>query len=1376
LETQAQTDSKKTPVPSYTTLPGIAELEEPPVPSRLANKGKITEKITKPTPVKEQAKPSVLAGMLQSLMAELSVRWLLFLGMFLVVVSSGVLAASQWDRFPVAGQYGILFSYTLSFWGFSFWTGKQPNLRLTTQSLLIVTLLLVPVNFWAMDSFGLLLSPISSFINWLVVAIAAITLLSITVLISDSRQFVANLPNRKLRLINILALSFLHWGWKIPAFPIIALYIAMVGTSFLTLYQTRLAVRQQNQQNQFNISLPTAIVIYALLLLLYRGIFVVGLEITQLGLAIGICGWLVTWLAQNLTPYPSSSSLCTDAINRVCTNSLLRRDAINRVSTNSLLRTDAINRVSTNSPLRTDAINRVSTNSLLRTDAINRVSTNSPLRTDAINRVSTNSPLPHLWELSGGILLFLGWVVTVGTRPEQALSVSALALLFFYRRLQSHSLQGDFTAIFFIGLQSIWLTWRLVPVGFREVLIATTAKLINSQYEPWALLSVALFPYVILMVVFTQILRSQGKRKVANYGEQLTLAFGAVLTTLSLVNPALRSINLLLSTLVLAFITTKSSSSSSSSPSPHSPLPYLTHITGLLTLCAGIDWLLPLLTTQIWTVILLGLMVAEWLFSTTGSGVWQSSARYIGFALAFFSYILLWVNAAPFWTSYSIKVDYWGLIWLVTPLTLTIVASRVPPQRNTNSLFSIAALIVAQLLVLPIPGARLIALGVGFGLMLVNTNYLRNIESALITEGFALSLLGVTLWELRLGVEVWFIVGSLTVLGLWVARGFNRRPNPPTPLPYEGRGESRNNIGSLYASAADWWAIIICGVELLSLTAHSLLLYNQVTTPGLLYVVATAITLGAILFRSWQQPNDWAFYSIGWTLELLVAQLLGFSTRSLINITVANIALGLATQLFGEWWKRRHGLEKFPGSLHILPLLYGGFSVLLRLNTFTSWTGLYTLGVALIVISIGRRHRDLKPLVYLGLIGISIGSYELLLYQMLQARGGAFGDGLIAMSALGTSIMYAYRILTPWLIQYLRLTPQEITAVAHFHWIWSSGLLIASISSPIQVNRLLGLGTGAFLIRYAIFQGRRPNPPTPFPTREGGEEEARRKQAIFSLELDQGELWVYLGLLQFLFMRIFWRETAVGQFITGPLRPWNAAIACIVAYFLYILPWERWGWSKRPWQIAAYIAPVMVLWETWQLTYPITIIITALFYTFLAKLNQNWRFTYISVALVDWALLRWFNSLGLTDSLWYVTPIGLSLLYIAQIDPEFIDPKLKPEFKPTRHILRILGSGLICGMAVVLHIDTPIIPGVLSLIAIFAGLALRVRAYLYVGTGAFLITSIYQLVILSLRYPFLKWVIGLVMGIILISIAANFETRREQLSSLLRNTDNDEWE
>jgi hypothetical protein len=50
----------------------------------------------------------------------------------------------------------------------------------------------------------------------------------------------------------------------------------------------------------------------------------------------------------------------------------------------------------------------------------------------------------------------------------------------------------------------------------------------------------------------------------------------------------------------------------------------------------------------------------------------------------------------------------------------------------------------------------------------------------------------------------------------------------------------------------------------------------------------------------------------------------------------------------------------------------------------------------------------------------------------------------------------------------------------------------------------------------------------------------------------------------------------------------------------------------------------------------------------------------------------------------------------------------------------------------------PLISSILSLITIFAGLALRIRVFLYIGTATFLSTSIYQLVIFSLRYSFLK--------------------------------------
>ncbi|MEH2081050.1 MAG: DUF2157 domain-containing protein [Nostoc sp.] len=1208
------------------------------------------------------AKPNFIGTMLQSLGAELSVRWLLFLGVFLVVVSSGVLAASQWARFPASGQYGVLLAYTLSFWGLSFWAIRQNNLSLTAQTLLIATLLLVPVNFWAMDSFRLWQNPM----DWIVVAIACPTLTAITVLLSKNRTIFTNLHTGKLPLVNILGLSYLHWGWQLRGFPLIAVYLATISTTIITVYHNLFQQPHtvSDDRRRLSISLPAAVIIYSLIVLLVRAIFVIKVDVTLLGLAIGICGWLMTWLTQQG-----------------------RRRAGEQGSRGAGEQTENF----------------------------------------------ASLPLYSLlWERLGSVLLFLGWVVSVVNYPWQAIAVSGLGLWFVGSRLRWYSLKRDFVAVFVIGLETIWLGWRLVPDNLQKLAIATGTQLTNSQNEPWALLGIVLFPYVILMVALTDSLYRSQKRELAKFGELLALLFGAFLTTIAIVNPTLRSLNLLFSTATLAFVTQRRSPLSL-------PLVYLTHIMGVLTFCFTINWLFPSLTQQAWASILLALMVAEWRFSLE-EGLWQRSAWDIGLGLAAASFFLLWMNAESSWFGIADNRSDWGVLWLVTPLALTGVANAtIIERRLTSRYLSVLAVIVAQLVTLQLPGIRLIGLAVGAGLMFANTRYLRNQVSALITEGFVLSFIGVLLWTgmpglPRLAVAGWFVAGAIATLSLWLARTVLSRRS--------------NELAVIYAAASDKWAMALCGLELLSLTLHSVLISQGFNTSGFLFLIATAITLAAIVYRSWREPTNWAFYGIGWCLELLIAQVLGLEERSIVRIAIVNIALGLITQLVGEWWWRRHQLERFPSSLHILPLIYGAFSVLLRLNTFTEWTGLYSLGVALIVIGVGRRRENFKPLLYLGIIGVSISAYELLFYQMSQASGGALGDGLIAMSALGASIMYAYRILSPWLVSYLRLTPQELKRVAHIHWAWSSCLLMAAITTPIGINRLLGLATGVFLIRYAIFQGRN-----------------SRTSPSFFRGITIAEMWVYLSLLEVAGIRIYWRETAVGRFWAGPLVPWNGAIACVVAYFLYILPWESWGWSKRPWQQAAYVIPLIILWETRLQTYPITLIIADGFYIFLAKVSENIRFTYISVALIDWALYRWFNSLHLTDDLWYVTPIGLSLLYIAQIDSQL----RLPEYKTPRHILRVLGSGLICGWAILFHQNAAWIPGILSLIAIFAGLALQVRAFLYIGTATFLITTIYQSVIFSLQYSFLKWVVGLLVGILLIYIAANFETRRAQITSLIRS-------
>ncbi|NEQ78041.1 MAG: hypothetical protein F6K23_36590 [Okeania sp. SIO2C9] len=130
-------------------------------------------------------------------------------------------------------------------------------------------------------------------------------------------------------------------------------------------------------------------------------------------------------------------------------------------------------------------------------------------------------------------------------------------------------------------------------------------------------------------------------------------------------------------------------------------------------------------------------------------------------------------------------------------------------------------------------------------------------------------------------------------------------------------------------------------------------------------------------------------YSFGWALELLIVEILGFVDKSTINlaivlrtaIAIANIELGLSTQILGDWLQRKLGINNLQKFWQVMPLIYGILGALFRIGTFENWTGLTSLALSFILIAIGRIKTTLKPILYLGILGISCAASELLLYQ-----------------------------------------------------------------------------------------------------------------------------------------------------------------------------------------------------------------------------------------------------------------------------------------------------------------------------------------------------------------------------------------------------------
>jgi hypothetical protein len=1278
-------------------------------------------------PAKTAQTPNFITQALHSLMAEISVVWLLFLGVFMVVVSSGVLAASQWERFPASGQYGVLLAYTLTFWAISSWARRQPNLHLTAQTLQAVTLLLVPINFWAMDTFGLWRYPW----DWVVAIAAAVILTWMTVRIIQYQyeQLSGKNVSRSIAL-NHLGLSYLHWGWAFAGFPLAAVYLGTVGTAATTVYQVRQRLQSRiipkNPENltaSFGsigdfINYKKAILIaYSLGILLGRAIFVKGVNIAEMGLALGISGTLLAWLDwQQLEA------------------SLAREN-------------------------------------------------NTSEQSHPSNFVN--------WQLIGVVLLGLGWLVCFQEIPIQAIAVSGLAIWFFYNRLVRFWQKFDLLMLFAVGLQSVWLFWRVIPVGIQTEIVGFLTQTTNSQSTPWALWGVMLLPYLILMVSATQWLYRRQKFQLASFGETLAGVLGIVLTTISLVNPCLRSINLFVSTVTLGWTTWKYAVVDDRTQIPGSlptvnesdnpaHLVYLTHIMGLSTICSGIDLFFPNLISGVWAAILLVLMVAEWVLfvkiKTATARQSSSSLRfhpsgcqsawYLGLVLAAFSFILLQGNLRP----------QWGLIWLVTPLALTAVGKYTETtHRKVACTFSSIALILSQFLVFNFPDDRLIGLGVATALMLVNTYFLIEMPAAAITVGFGLSFAVAAILKLGfLSGWDWGIAGAIALWCLWLLRTFTIR--------YPRRVPARSQIAEIYDRSLDGWAILLASLLLTIISFYSYDLYASASLnakPSIEVLVAILGIIAAVIYRSYRQFSPLAMYALAWSLELLVAVSLSLVDRTTINLAVANIALGLFTQLLGDWWRyksrlrrqeelrkreaepkhlrsqaepgnewRKHlrsqaepGNEREYPSIHVIPLVYGLLGLILRSHAFTNWTGLTVLGASLIAIGIGRRQQEFKPLVYLGLIGVSISAYEALLYQLFQTPGGAFGDGLIVLATLGTTLTYIYRILAPWLSNYLGLTNAEIKIFAHLHWILSSWLLISASANVIKSGLNLGLVTGSLLVQYAFLQGRN------------------------NVDRKWGEIWIYLGWLEAFGIRLYWINTPLVKYISGPLGPWKVALASLFAYLIYIMPWSSWGWSKNPWKVIAFLIPIVAIVESPAKFYPVSLLIAAGFYIFLAWEQQQVRFTYVSVAIIDWILLRWFSEMGLSQPEWYFTPLGLSLLYIMQFDPML---KL-PEQKSLHHNLRMLATGLICGVPLLTQQYNGLVAGAFSLVAIAAGLSLRVRAFLFVGTGIFLINVFYQLVVLIFDYPLIKWAIGLAFGVLFIWIAATFETRRDRIAAFVQH-------
>ncbi len=1262
----------------------------------------------------------------QTLKDELSVRWLLFLGVFLVVLSSGVLAATQWSRFPAWGQYGLLWLYTIGFWLAGSWTKRQEGLKLTANTLQIAALLLIPVNFWAIDSFGLWHQP------WEI----AIALVATSSLVGIA--YLQTLPRRSKSRSDqwlmgaLIGLSCLQLGWQIPHWAAISIYIGSIGIAIIL---------QKTHQIE-----KGALAIFGLGMLILRGFFVVHLPVTSFSLAIGIVGWL---FAQWGIQYQQK-----------------------------LQRVESI--------------------------ALKHPSPQINKHQKTLSGLITLYHRLGAGLLALGWLLGLG---ELQTSPWQSVAVSGLALIWIWQRLQRDQRNPDLVWLFVVGLQAYFLSnflWRFISTGALLAMVLPWIKQFFGENYLFAG-GLLVFPYLLFWVWLTGWFWRKDQQSLARTGEGLMMGTGLLMAFSTGASPLGLLIDLVASTAIMAYLTDRHRPIRTSYlylTHLGGLLTVFAAVNYRWDWCRLIGQSFIAVTDSSMSntleILVVGSLVSmvlaaiELFFSTRKATLeqddWQRSAWDYGQILAGLSYggFLLTLAAAHF---------MWPLWLMIIPAAFTYVAiyplkeSAIPVwQQNASkqaNWWAIGSMAGSILLTGNDTNWRSILLAIsimmicpimwkmaqepldlaaseqsdedqGFQQRRLSITQ-EALAVAMIHIGFGLGL-GANLLQNRIANPQWLIIAAVVSSGLWfVSKRLQSQKISPS---------------AIYAKAGDAWAsilaaiVIVIGIasyfytnlQFLPITLGSKS-FQTIGSPfwfnslDFSLLLATTMLLWAMANRQ-QWRSAWT-PAVWFTTALITGQIILGSGIYLLGGNTWTLAIGNVFLAFCLYCWQTFGQPRFSSqsataaslmpvlNSSALPSLLAAWGLLLRLPFFNSYSGLLSIGIGAVLVLSSRSHSFKLP-AYGGLLLVTLGCYELVTYQILQApAGGNIADALTIYGLVTAILALIYRS-TVWLksrqgaAEFWDLRLDSLKNVAHAHWaIASTWKIAAAVTPPIPLPHftILHLITSGLLGIYALIQGR------------------DRK--------DNGDWWVYLGLAELMGVGVYARSIFQGL---GIVDSNLILLTCLIGLMLMLAPWSNWGWRDRPWRIVALVLPLSRVIFEWDYISLLNLVILATFYAGVARRQRQFGWAYLSLVFVNWAGMRLLWQYSLTSPIWYAVMIGLSTLAAVQWDPAW------QKSRQNRHYGRLAGVGIIAVTALIWHVSSqPWLPIGLGLTIGAAGLVWRVRAWLYVGTITFLLSNFYQLVILITERPVTKWAIGLFAGMLIIFLAANFEKRREQITLALQH-------
>ena len=179
-----------------------------------------------------------------------------------------------------------------------------------------------------------------------------------------------------------------------------------------------------------------------------------------------------------------------------------------------------------------------------------------------------------------------------------------------------------------------------------------------------------------------------------------------------------------------------------------------------------------------------------------------------------------------------------------------------------------------------------------------------------------------------------------------------------------------------------------------------------------------------------------------------------------------------------------------------------------------------------------------------------------------------------------------------------------------------------------------------------------------------------------------------------------------------------------------------------------------------------SVLLVGAWYFWISQRPNLLRLSYLGLAFGNWAVYRLVERWWTVTPMWLAMMVGGSLLLIIQWEPLL----QSPQRREVRHWLRCGALTLIALVALVEsdgYFVWSLVTVMAGLLMGVLGLVFQVRSFLYIGTVLFLVKTLWLLWAFVADHSFLLWALGIVLGIVLIWVAATFESRRSQAIAFL---------